>query len=172
MTAAEVGNLGVPTSWVYEQSRRGRIPTVTLGRYRRYRVEAIERVARGAWKRTAVAGSGAAAKRQRKDSAASCGFVDRRLASTAGGFGKMEFMARRSRGTGSLSMRRDARGVASWYGQWWTGGRRVTRKLGRKRDPGSRAGLTRSQAERELQRQIDQHSAAPVSSGGHGVGGW
>lgn len=34
--------LGVPTSWVYEQSRTGRIPTVTLGRYRRYRREAIE----------------------------------------------------------------------------------------------------------------------------------
>jgi len=33
--------LGVPVSWVYEQSRRGRIPTVTLGRYRRYRREAI-----------------------------------------------------------------------------------------------------------------------------------
>lgn len=44
LTAAEVADLlGVPTSWVYEQSRRGRIPTVTLGRYRRYRREAIER---------------------------------------------------------------------------------------------------------------------------------
>jgi excisionase family DNA binding protein len=43
MTAAEVADLlGVPPSWVYEQSRRGRIPTVTLGRYRRYRREAIE----------------------------------------------------------------------------------------------------------------------------------
>lgn len=43
MTAAEVAEvLGVPKSWVYEQSRRGRIPTVTLGRYRRYRREAIE----------------------------------------------------------------------------------------------------------------------------------
>lgn len=43
MTAAEVAELlGVPVSWVYEQSRRGRIPTVTLGRYRRYRLEAIE----------------------------------------------------------------------------------------------------------------------------------
>lgn len=49
ITAAEVAALiGVPKSWVYEQSRiwertrgaRG-IPTVTLGRYRRYRVEAI-----------------------------------------------------------------------------------------------------------------------------------
>lgn len=43
MTASDVAEiLGVPTSWVYEQSRRGRIPTVTLGRYRRYRPEAIE----------------------------------------------------------------------------------------------------------------------------------
>jgi excisionase family DNA binding protein len=43
MTAREVARLlGVPTSWVYEQSRLGRIPTVTLGRYRRYRLQAIE----------------------------------------------------------------------------------------------------------------------------------
>jgi excisionase family DNA binding protein len=42
LTAAQVAKLlGVPPSWVYEQSRRGRIPTVTLGRYRRYRAEAI-----------------------------------------------------------------------------------------------------------------------------------
>lgn len=43
LTAAEVAELlGVPKSWVYEQSRAARIPTVTLGRYRRYRREAIE----------------------------------------------------------------------------------------------------------------------------------
>ena len=43
LTAEQVGKLlGVPTSWVYEQSRQGRIPTVTLGRYRRYRAEAID----------------------------------------------------------------------------------------------------------------------------------
>ena len=43
LTADEVAKLlGVPKSWVYEQSREGRIPTVTLGRYRRYRREAIE----------------------------------------------------------------------------------------------------------------------------------
>lgn len=42
LTAGQVAKLlGVPTTWVYEQSRRGRIPTVTLGRYRRYRAEAI-----------------------------------------------------------------------------------------------------------------------------------
>ena len=43
MTADDVAQLlGVPASWVYEQSRLGRIPTITLGRYRRYRAEAIE----------------------------------------------------------------------------------------------------------------------------------
>jgi Helix-turn-helix domain len=33
--------LGVTTGWVYAQSRKGRIPTITLGRYRRYRRDAI-----------------------------------------------------------------------------------------------------------------------------------
>ncbi len=43
LTASDVAKLlGVPKSWVYEQSRAGRIPTVPLGRYRRYRREAIE----------------------------------------------------------------------------------------------------------------------------------
>src|SRR3954453_5837898 len=40
--------LGVPNLWVYEQSRLRRIPTVTLGRYRRYRPEVIARTDRGA----------------------------------------------------------------------------------------------------------------------------
>ncbi len=34
--------LAVPTSWVYAEARAGRIPHVTLGRYRRFRREAIE----------------------------------------------------------------------------------------------------------------------------------
>jgi excisionase family DNA binding protein len=43
LTADQVAQiLGVPKTWVYEQSRNGRIPTVTLGRYRRYRAESIE----------------------------------------------------------------------------------------------------------------------------------
>lgn len=33
--------LGVPKSWVYTQTRAGLIPTVKLGRYYRYRAEAI-----------------------------------------------------------------------------------------------------------------------------------
>ncbi len=44
LTAADVANmLGVTEAWVYAQSRAGKIPTVKLGRYRRYRLEAIER---------------------------------------------------------------------------------------------------------------------------------
>jgi len=33
--------LGVPKTWVYAQTRRGTIPSVKLGRYSRYRREAI-----------------------------------------------------------------------------------------------------------------------------------
>jgi excisionase family DNA binding protein len=43
LTASEVASmLGVPKTWVYEQSRAGLIPTVPLGRYRRFRAEAIQ----------------------------------------------------------------------------------------------------------------------------------
>jgi excisionase family DNA binding protein len=52
LTAGQVAQmLGVPKSWVYEQSRKGQIPTVTLGRYRRYRAETITR-----WVETLEAG--------------------------------------------------------------------------------------------------------------------
>ena len=78
-------------------------------------------------------------------------------------FGDNEWMDRRSRGTGSLSVRRDANGVATWYGQWWVGSRRITRALGRKRPRGTREGLTRALAERELQRRIERDQAAPLT---------
>lgn len=43
LTADEVAALlGVPKTWVYAETRAGRIPHVTLGRYRRYRREAID----------------------------------------------------------------------------------------------------------------------------------
>jgi excisionase family DNA binding protein len=43
LTAQDVAALlGVPASWVYAQTRAGRIPTVKLGRYYRYRREAIQ----------------------------------------------------------------------------------------------------------------------------------
>jgi excisionase family DNA binding protein len=43
VTADEVAKmLNVPKSWVYAEARRGNLPSVPLGRYRRYRPEAIE----------------------------------------------------------------------------------------------------------------------------------
>jgi predicted DNA-binding transcriptional regulator AlpA len=42
LDAREVGAmLGVPATWVHTQSREGRLPTVHLGRYKRYRRSAI-----------------------------------------------------------------------------------------------------------------------------------
>jgi excisionase family DNA binding protein len=42
LTAPEVAELlSVPESWVREHTRNGRLPHVKLGRYRRYRREAI-----------------------------------------------------------------------------------------------------------------------------------
>lgn len=43
LTAGEVAErLGVKTGWVWAQARAGRIPHVQLGRYRRFREEALE----------------------------------------------------------------------------------------------------------------------------------
>src|SRR6266508_3256698 len=59
-------------------------------------------------------------------------------------------MAKRSYGTGSLFIKGD-----KWYGRWWVGAQRVKRLLGPVRRPGSTDGLTRTQAERELRRRIE-----------------
>jgi integrase len=75
-------------------------------------------------------------------------------------------MARRSYGSGSLFVRSDAAGVESWYGSWWSDGRRVKRKLGAKRPAGSRDGLTRAQAEAEMRRRIE---ATQVVLNGYGI---
>jgi integrase len=69
-------------------------------------------------------------------------------------------VARRSFGSGSLYVRRYDDGSEAWYGRWWLGGERIKRKLGPKREPGGRNGLTRAQAERELRRRIE--SERPV----------
>jgi excisionase family DNA binding protein len=43
LTAKQVAlRLAVPESWVREATREGRIPHLTLGRYRRYQPEAID----------------------------------------------------------------------------------------------------------------------------------
>lgn len=61
---------------------------------------------------------------------------------------------RRSYGSGSLSARTDNRGREAWYGRWYIDGQRVQRKIGMKRSPGGRDGLTKTAAEAELRRQI------------------
>jgi integrase len=62
--------------------------------------------------------------------------------------------ARRSHGTGSLSVRLDGNGRETYYGSWYANGRRVKRRIGPKRPRGERTGLTRAQAEAELRRLI------------------
>jgi excisionase family DNA binding protein len=43
LTAEEVADmLGMRVDWIYEQARKGHLPVVKLGRYRRFRREAIE----------------------------------------------------------------------------------------------------------------------------------
>lgn len=68
-------------------------------------------------------------------------------------------MARRSYGSGRLYTRTDGAGRESWYGIWYSGGQRIKRKLGPKRQRGSRDGLTAAQAERQLQRRMDSERA-------------
>jgi len=64
-------------------------------------------------------------------------------------------MSKRSYGSGRLFVHTDKTGKESWYGSWRAGTTRVQRKVGPKRAPGSTAGLTRVQAERELRKRID-----------------
>lgn len=60
--------------------------------------------------------------------------------------------ARRSYGSGRVYVRTDSAGRETFYGSWWTNGRRMNRRLGMKRARGSREGLTATQAEAELRR--------------------
>lgn len=72
--------------------------------------------------------------------------------------------ARRSYGSGRVYVRTDAAGRETFYGSWWTNGRRVKRRLGVKRARGGREGLTAAQAESELRRLMGE--VTPASSPG------
>ena len=58
--------------------------------------------------------------------------------------------SRRSYGSGSLTTRVDTTGREAWYGRWRINGRQVQRRIGVKRTPGERDGLTKKQAEQLL----------------------
>ncbi|HTR88665.1 MAG TPA: phage integrase N-terminal SAM-like domain-containing protein, partial [Solirubrobacteraceae bacterium] len=62
--------------------------------------------------------------------------------------------SRRPRGTGGLFVKRDSSGRETWYGKWRVGAVQVKRRIGPKRIPSSREGMTRSEAEAELRRQM------------------
>jgi integrase len=72
-------------------------------------------------------------------------------------------MTRRSYGSGRLFAVKQNSGSESWYGSWWAGPVRVKRKIGAKRQPGSSAGLTRVQAERELHRRMERDVVIPTA---------
>ena len=58
-------------------------------------------------------------------------------------------------------MRTDRAGRATWYAHWRSNGRQVKRRIGPKRQAGSRDGLTRIQAEAELRRIISETRLRP-----------
>ncbi len=64
--------------------------------------------------------------------------------------------ARRPHGTGSIYQVGE-----NWWGRWWLNSRRVKRKLGTVRQPGTRQGLTRTQAEQALRKAIQETQHAP-----------
>jgi integrase len=72
----------------------------------------------------------------------------------------MTEIQKRSYGSGGLRARTDAKGSEVWFGTWYADGRRVQRRLGLKRAAGASTGLTRTQAEAELRRQIA--TAVPI----------
>jgi integrase len=51
-------------------------------------------------------------------------------------------------------VRKDSAGRETWYGKWWVGSSQVKRRIGPKRMPSMRDGMTRSQAEAELRKLI------------------
>src|SRR3954449_10137226 len=69
-------------------------------------------------------------------------------------------MSRRSYGTGSLFIRRDAAGRETWYGQWRAGTKFIKRRIGPRREAGASNGLTKGQTERQLRRKIDTERAS------------
>ena len=71
--------------------------------------------------------------------------------------------ARRAWGNGSLIVRRDSQGRGTWYAKWRDAQRRqVMRKIGPKRENGSKVGLSKTEANAELRRMVAEAAAAPT----------
>ena len=98
----------------------------------------------------AAAGVGRPEQNERKAVARSLGAAQKRRGRSVLDARENAPMARRSYGTGSLFVK-----GGKWYGRWWIGKQRVKRALGPVRKPGTREGLTRAQAEREMRRRME-----------------
>ncbi len=128
-TAHEVADLlGVSHEYIWQLSREGRIPTVSLGR--------VSSVPAGVDPRLARTDRVAGRARLGRD----------------GPDEQIEPAARI--GSGSLYPHR-----GSWYAKWYVGNRQVKRKIGRQRKRGSREGLTKAQAEKEMRRLMREVKA-------------
>jgi integrase len=68
---------------------------------------------------------------------------------------------KRSYGTGSLYTRTSSTGAETWYGRWRAGGQQHGSRIGPKRVPATREGMTRAQAEKELRRLMKAAEDAP-----------
>ena len=66
---------------------------------------------------------------------------------------------RRSYGSGSITIRNGA-----YYGKWRAGGQQIKRKLGPVRQPGTRSGLTKAQAEGQLRKLMAEVSYTPPAA--------
>ena len=149
--AAEL--LNVSKWWVRQEARANRIPHVRLGRNVRFDGEALEELVAGTatgpralglpWGYTRKCGSAA---RQRPDPWPTGDLTPMSSINPTRG--------RRSYGTGTLYTRADRHGRETYYGIGYQNGRRFNRKLGVKRTPGTRDGLTRTQAETKLAKLI------------------
>jgi integrase len=78
---------------------------------------------------------------------------------------KTNASGRRPHGTGRLWVRTDRASRETWYASWRVAGRRVKRRIGLKRQPGSREGLTKTQAEAELRRLMGATQVKPRAGG-------
>jgi integrase len=72
--------------------------------------------------------------------------------------------ARRGRGQGGLLIKTDRAGRETYFGKWRVGERQVMRRIGRKRRPNTRDGLTRVQAEAELRRLMSGEVPTPAQA--------
>src|SRR5262249_22993761 len=65
---------------------------------------------------------------------------------------------RRARGTGSIIRRRQVSGAVVLWGKFSVHGEQRWVKLGLEREPGSKVGLTKTQAEAQLRREFEKAS--------------